>query len=178
MKNREALLERVKTKLEAYIERVEKIDKIERVMSEARELENIVNDVYSSYRKYIKEEVDSIKSEVLKTLQDKADSEELEREIEKSYNSLKAEVESRDITELEEIIVIADKDREQFIAQASGKAKRKERIQLNRIKVVQKYNIENEEEANKYIEELEKEIEELKAKMLKAINENKIVDIR
>jgi hypothetical protein len=178
LKNREALLERVKTKLEAYIERVEKIDKIERVMSEARELENIVNDVYSSYRKYIKEEVDSIKSEVLKTLQDKADSEELEREIEKSYNSLKAEVESRDITELEEIIVIADKDREQFIAQASGKAKRKERIQLDRIKVVQKYNIENEEEANKYIEELEKEIEELKAKMLKAINENKIVDIR
>lgn len=178
LKNREALLERVKTKLEVYIERVEKIDKIERVMSEARELENIVNDVYSSYRKYIKEEVDSIKSEVLKTLQDKADSEELEREIEKSYNSLKAEVESRDITELEEIIVIADKDREQFIAQASGKAKRKERIQLDRIKVVQKYNIENEEEANKYIEELEKEIEELKAKMLKAINENKIVDIR
>lgn len=178
LKNREALLERLKTKLEVYIERVEKIDKIERVMSEARELENIVNDVYSSYRKYIKEEVDSIKSEVLKTLQDKADSEELEREIEKSYNSLKAEVESRDITELEEIIVIADKDREQFIAQASGKAKRKERIQLDRIKVVQKYNIENEEEANKYIEELEKEIEELKAKMLKAINENKIVDIR
>lgn len=57
-------------------------------MSEARELENIVADVDSSYRRCIKDEVDSIKSMVLKTLQDKADSEELEREIEKSYNSL------------------------------------------------------------------------------------------
>lgn len=178
LKTREALLERVEAKLEAYIERVEKIDKIERVMSEARELENIVADVDSSYRRCIKDEVDSIKSEVLKTLQDKADSEELEREIVNDYNSLKSEVDNREIAELEEIIVIADKDREQFIAQASGKAKRKERVQINRVKVTPKYNIESEEEVNRYIEELEKEIERVKADMLKAIKENKIVDIK
>ena len=178
LKTREALLDKIESKLEAFIEKVEKIDKIERVMSETRELENIVDDVYSSYRKCIKDEVEYIKNEVLKTLQDKADSEELEREIEKSYNSLKSEIEIRNITELEEIIVVADKDREQFIAQANGKAKRKERVQINRIRVTQKYNIESEEEVNRYIDELEQELEKLKADMLKAIKENKIVDIK
>lgn len=178
LKNREALLERVQSKFEDYIERVEKISQIEKIMSEARELENIVADIYSSYRKCIKDEVEYIKNEVLKSLQDKVDSEELEREIVNDYNSLKSEVDNREIAELEEIIVIADKDREQFIAQANGKAKRKERVQINRIKVIQKYNIESEEDVNRYIEELEREIESLKANMLKAINENKIVDIK
>ena len=178
LKTREALLDKIESKLEAFIEKVEKIDKIERVMSKTRELENIVDDVHSSYRKCIKDEVEYIKNEILKTLEDKADSEELEREIEKSYDSLKSEVESRDITELEEIIVIADKDKEQFIAQVNGKAKRKERVQINRIRVTQKYNIESEEEVNRYIDELEQELEKLKADMLKAIKENKIVDIK
>lgn len=178
LKTREALLEKVKGKLGTFIEKVEKIDKIERVMSETRELENIVDDIYSNYRKCIKDEVEYIKNEVLKTLQDKADSEDLEREIEKSYDSLKSEIENRNIAELEGVIVIADKDREQFIAQANGKAKRKERVQINRIKVTQKYNIESEEEVNRYIDELEQELERLKADMIKAINENKIVDIK
>lgn len=51
-------------------------------------------------------------------------------------------------------------------------------MQINRIRVTQKYNIESEEEVNRYIDELEQELEKLKADMLKAIKENKIVDIK
>lgn len=72
---------------------------------------------------------------------------------------------------------MAKKDKDGFIQQSNGKAKKKERIKLRRINVTSKYNLETEEQVQLYITELEREIEELKFKMLEAIKKNKIVDI-
>lgn len=48
---------------------------------------------------------------------------------------------------------------------------------MKKIAVKTKYNVATESDVEAYIEELEKEIAALKAKMLEAVKENKIVDI-
>ena len=55
---------------------------------------------------------------------------------------------------------------------------KKQRVSITKPNVKPKINIETEEEVIAYIGEMEKEMNDLKEKMLNAIKESKIVDIK
>ena len=176
LKDRDAILNRVNNNLQDFIEEINKI-KDTNIFLRGRKLENIIFNIETEYRNSIKEEINSIEKELISILEDKTDIEELVKEIKVTYNSFKEEVEKKELENLEKIIEMAKKDKDGFIQQSNGKAKKKERIKLRRINVTSKYNLETEEQVQLYITELEREIEELKFKMLEAIKKNKIVDI-
>lgn len=176
LKDRDAILNRGNNNLQDFIEEINKI-KDTNIFLRGRKLENIIFNIETEYRNSIKEEINSIEKELVSILEDKTDIEELVKEIKATYNSFKEEVEKKELENLEKIIEMAKKDKDGFIQQSNGKAKKKERIKLRRINVTSKYNLETEEQVQLYITELEREIEELKSKMLEAIKGNKIVDI-
>ncbi|MGL5982209.1 MAG: hypothetical protein ACRCZR_02685, partial [Cetobacterium sp.] len=77
----------------------------------------------------------------------------------------------------EGLLKIAESEKDGFENEASGKMVKKQRVSMKKIAVKTKYNVATESDVETYIEELEKEIAALKAKMLEAVKENKIVDI-
>lgn len=177
LEKRDALLERSQDEFAHFIVKIERLESIKNIMSETKELENITTGIENSYKKSVKSELEYIKQEILTTFNDKTDIADLYDEVVKSYDKLKTEAGLRELTELEELIAVALKDKEQFIEQGNGKAKKKERIKLKKVNTISKYNIETEEEAQEYIEKIEDELKKLKEEIFKAIHENKIVDI-
>ena len=110
-------------------------------------------------------------------MEDKDDSEELNKKIRNNYENLKNDIEFKNIEDISQTLEVAEKDRDEFILEANGKAKKKERVKINKIYITAKYNIETEEEVNEYINNIENELKAFKEKVLKAVAENKIVDI-
>ena len=150
---------------------------IQNVMSGSKELENISDEMERLYKNSIKDKINKIQNTALKALKDKDDSEELNKKIRNNYENLKNDIEFKNIEDISQTLEVAEKDRDEFILEANGKAKKKERVKINKIYITAKYNIETEEEVNQYIANIENELKALKEKMLKAVAENKIVDI-
>ena len=69
-------------------------------------------------------------------------------------------------------------EQKQFVSAIEGKAPKKQRVSITKPNVKAKINIETEEEVIAYIGEMEKEMNDLKEKMLNAVKESKIVDVK
>lgn len=177
LKDETEILNRIDKEFDKFNERVKNSKTIQNVMSESKELENISDEMERLYKNSIKDKINKIQNTALKALEDKDDSEELNKKIRNNYENLKNDIEFKNIEDISQTLEVAEKDRDEFILEANGKAKKKERVKINKIYITAKYNIETEEEINEYINNIENELKALKEKMLKAVAENKIVDI-
>ena len=177
LENEEIFIEKLNEKINSFQKRLEVANSIKLIMSEAKELENLFEDIEADYKNSIKIKIDEIKKEALKTLEDKDDVKNLTDKIKENYENLKNDVEYKKIENIKELLEVAERDKEQYIAEASGKAKKKERVRIEKIHIVSKYNIETKEDIEEYIEKIERELKSLKEKMIENIENNKIIDI-
>ncbi|MGF6906029.1 BREX system P-loop protein BrxC [Fusobacterium sp. PH5-44] len=173
---RDILKEKFKGELDKFTDEIGSLTDIS-IFSKKRKLENIIKNLESEYKAAIKKELNDIESNLIKSLEDKDDVGEILREIKTIFGGFVTETENSNIENLEKIIEKANKDKEDFILQGDGKSKKRERVSIKKVIVSAKYNVETVSQVESYIGELEKEIEQLKSEMLKAIKENKIVDI-
>jgi len=177
LKNRIHLLDVATKKIQSFKDEISREMNIQ-TLTKGKKLENIVNDIEFSYRKEIEKEILTLKNETLNALNDKEETDSLRERIEKRFRELITELHKTSIKDIENSLDVALKDKEEFIKEAEGKAKKKERILLHKLKVDSKYNLETKDGINEYFENLEKEINQLKEKALKAIEDKKIVDIK
>lgn len=177
LNNKGFSFDEIQKEFEKFILEIEKANTIKKIMSDNKELENITRKLESSYKKHIKSKLACMEKDIFAKLEDKEDAEELKFEVREKYSSFMDKTDSDEIENLEKIIEVAEGDKEQFILFADGKTKRKERVNLKRIKVSSKFNIETEKEAEDYIKNLEEKLAELKEEIFKSLKNNKIVDI-
>lgn len=177
LNNKEFSFDEIQKEFEIFIIEIEKANTIKKIMSDNKELENITRKLEISYKKHIKSKLACMEKDIFAKLEDKEDAEELRFEVREKYSSFMDKTDSDEIENLEKIIEVAEGEKEQFILSAGGKTKRKERVNLKRIKVSSKFNIETEKEAEDYIKNLEEKLAELKEEIFKSLKNNKIVDI-
>ena len=177
LNNKEFSFNEIQEEFEKFILEIEKADTIKKIMSDNKELENITRKLEISYKKHIKSKLACMEKDIFAKLEDKEDAEELKFEVREKYSSFMDKTDSDEIENLEKIIEVAEGEKEQFILSADGKTKRKERVNLKKIKVSSKFNIETEKEAEDYIKNLEEKLAELKEEIFKSLRNNKIVDI-
>lgn len=173
--DRDIILEKAKDQINKFINEVENT-KGNDVFYKNRRLANIADGIEKSYRQAIRDEISSHEKEAIDSLRDKDETEELAMKIRNSYDKLKKDIDK--VEDLEGLLKIAILDKDGFISEANGKSKKKERIAMRKISIKTKYNLETELDVNTYIDELQEEMRVLKEKMLDAVRENKVVDIK
>lgn len=176
LRERAELLIEVERAFDSFRKEIE-IIRDTNIFTKERRLNNLISGLESDYRGAVRNSVSRYEREILEELEKKDSVEELGRKVRETFEALRSEINSKKIEELEGIVKIAAADREEFINEASGKSVKKQRVSMKRISVKAKYNVATESDVESYIEELEKEIAELKAKMLEAVRENRIIDI-
>lgn len=176
-KNAQELAEKAGKEIKDFIARAKTIKSIKEIMSDRKALENIFTGNENSYRGFAIKKIEDMRAEAISTLSGKEDTSDLINEINNRFDKITEDITQSAMSDIDGILNIAQKDKEQFILQGEGKAKKRARMSLNRIRISPKYNIETEKDAQEYLESIEKQLEELRAKMKEAIKENKIVDI-
>lgn len=174
---RDAVLERSHQKLDNFANRIQTIQDAS-IFLHMSDFIKLVDSIERDYRNSLKEEVLSIESSAFEVTEDKSNVEKLISDIRSTYKNHRSDLDRFELEKLEEIVERAKKDKEGFLSEANGLAKRKERVRLRKINGLAKSNIETKEEVEDYILRLEKEMQELKSKMFLAIEENKIIDIQ
>lgn len=177
LKNRENLFIGATKKIELFKVNISNERSIQ-TLTKGKRLENIVNEIKKSYRDEIKRDLLTLKKETLVSIADKDGVDALEQSLENEFGRLAIDSSRSSIKNIETLVEIAKKEKEGFIKEAEGKAKKKERTSLHKLKVESAYNLESKEDINAYFEKLEREINQLKEKALKAAEEDKIVDIK
>lgn len=175
--NRKELLAQAEIALEGFRKEIEVIGDTN-IFTKERRLNNLISRIESDYRGAIKNIISRYEREILDELEKKDSVEEISRKVRSSFETLRSEVSTKKIQELEGIVKIAETDKEEFINEASGKSVKKQRVSMNKISAKTKYNMATESDVEDYIQELERELIQMKEKMLQAVRENKIVDIR
>lgn len=175
-KESEVFLKKCVNGIESFKKEIESVDDITLFQKERR-LDNIISEIESEYRIHIKKLIENFEKEILEVAEKKDSVEDLIKRVSVAYKELKVEVDSKKLEDLDRVVKLAQNDKDEFISEANGKTVKKQRVTIKKISVKERDNLTTEIEVEKYIEELEKEIESLKNKMLQAIKENKIVDI-
>lgn len=176
LKDRGELLKELERKYEEFKKEIIDI-KDSSIFTKERKLKNTVLDIENSYRRAIRNDISIFEREILEELEKKDSVDELIKRVRLTFENLKSESNTRKIEELGGLLKIAESEKDGFINEASGKMVKKQRVSMKKISIRTKYNVATESDVETYIEELEKEIAVLKAKMLEAVRENKIVDI-
>lgn len=176
LKDKVQLLKEVEEKSEEFKKEIIDI-KDSSIFTKERRLNNTILDIENSYRRGIRNDISTFEREILEELEKKDSVDELIKRVRLTFENLKSECNTRKIEELEGLLKIAESEKDGFKNEASGKMVKKQRVSMKKIAVKTKYNVTTEFDVETYIEELEKEIAALKAKMLEAVKENKIVDI-
>ena len=176
LKDRGELLKELERKYEEFKKEIIDI-KDSSIFTKERKLKNTVLDIENSYRRAIRNDISIFEREILEELEKKDSVDELIKRVRLTFENLKSESNTRKIEELGGLLKIAESEKDGFINEASGKMVKKQRVSMKKISIRTKYNVATESDVETYIEELEKEIAALKAKMLEAVRENKIVDI-
>lgn len=176
LKDKVQLLKEVERKYEEFKNEIVGI-RDSSIFTKERRLNNTILDIENSYRRDIRNYISTFEREILEELEKKDSVDELIKRVRSTFENLKSECNTRKIEELEGLLKIAESEKDGFKNEASGKMVKKQRVSMKKIAVKTKYNVATESDVETYIEELEKEIAALKAKMLEAVKENKIVDI-
>ncbi len=145
----------------------------------SKALSILEQDLRSKFKDSITVKVVDIQNELLSKVKDKADSENISKEISHRFHEIVGQIEGEEkLDNINLYIQTAISEQKQFVSAIEGKAPKKQRVSITKPNVKAKINIETEEEVNAYIGEMEKEMKELKEKMLNAIKESKIVDVK
>ena len=174
----EALVSLVQDKFDKFIESLDTIKDIT-IFHKSKALSNLEQELRSKFKESIIVKVVDIQNELISKLKDKDDSENISKEISHKFHEIVGQIEGEE--KLENIPLYtqtAESEQKQFISAIEGKAPKKQRVSISKPSVKPKINIETEEEVIAYIGELEKEMKDLKEKMLNAIKESKIVDVK
>lgn len=177
LQNRENLLSHATEKIERFKANISSERNIQ-TLTKGKRLENITDEIDRAYKSEIKRELLTLKNETLVKVADKDGEDKLKQNIEKEFVKLITDVSENPIKNIESLIKIAVKEKEGYIKEAEGKVKKKQRISLHKLRVGNAYNLETKEDINAYFEKLEREINQLKEKALKAAGEERIVDIK
>ena len=133
----------------------------------------------NKFKDTITVKVVDIQNELLSKVKDKADSENISKEISHRFHEIVGQIEGEEkLDNINLYIQTALSEQKQFVSAIEGKAPKKQRVSITKPNVKPKINIETEEEVIAYIGEMEKEMNDLKEKMLNAIKESKIVDVK
>ena len=146
-------------------------------LKDDKKLDNIFMKYENLYRNEIRQEIENLRGEALRSLVDKDNVDTLKNQIEESFSSLIQKTRIDHLKTLKHLIDVAKKDKNDFIAEAEGKAKKKERKVIHKLKIYNEYNLESKGAVEEYFAKLEEELNKLKEEALKAIEEEKIVDI-
>ncbi|MGL5798300.1 MAG: BREX system P-loop protein BrxC, partial [Cetobacterium sp.] len=176
LKNKVQLLKEVERKSEEFKKEIVDI-KDSSIFTKERKLNNTILDIEKSYRISIRNDISTSERDVLKELEKKDSVDDLIERVRSTFEKLKSESDTKKLEELEGLLKVAESEKDGFENEVSGKMVKKQRVSMKKIAVKTKYNVATESDVEIYIEELEKEIATLKAKMLEAVKENKIVDI-
>ena len=145
----------------------------------SKALSILEQDLRSKFKDSITVKVVDIQNELLSKVKDKADSENISKEISHRFHEIVGQIEGEEkLDNINLYIQTALSEQKQFVSAIEGKAPKKQRVSITKPNVKAKINIETEEEVNAYIGEMEKEMKDLKEKMLNAIKESKIVDVK
>lgn len=141
------------------------------------QLIKIENQLRVEYIEFVIEKIKVYENEVSNVLKDKDNVDNLIKEVAEYFNNIIIKIESsNNFKEIKRELEKVEEEKNNWINVANGKEKKKERITIKRKKLEGK-SIENKEQAEEYIKQLEKEITEIKENLMKAIEENKRVDI-
>ena len=115
--------------------------------------------------------------EVMDVLKEKDNVDNLIKDVTESFNKSIIKVESSNIIEdIKRELEKAEEEKENWINVANGKEKKKERVSIRRKRIEGK-SLESKEQVEEYIKKLEKDIEDIKGDLLKAVSKNKRVDV-
>ena len=174
----ENLVGLVQDKFDKFIASLDTINDIT-IFHKSKALSNLEQEMRSKFKDSITVKVVDIQNELIAKLKDKDDSENISKEISHKFHEIVGQIEGEEkLDNINLYIQTALSEQKQFISAIEGKAPKKQRVSINKPSVKPKVNIETEEEVIAYISELEKEMNELKEKMLNAIKESKIVDVK
>ncbi|MGL4947757.1 MAG: hypothetical protein ACRC0F_10405, partial [Cetobacterium sp.] len=176
LRDREQLYKESQEKFEEFRREIEVI-KDSSIFTKERRLNNMILDIEKEYRRVIKNRISTFEKETLNELENKDSVQDLMEKVHLTFDSLKGDANSVKIEDLEDLLIVAELDKEGFKNEASGKMVKKARVSMRKIVGKTKYNLVQESDVEEYINGLEKELEILKAKMLEAVKNNKIVDI-
>ena len=142
-------------------------------------LQILEQELRNKFKDTITVKVVDIQNELLSKVKDKADSENISKEISHRFHEIVGQIEGEEkLDNINLYIQTALSEQKQFVSAIEGKAPKKQRVSITKPNVKAKINIETEEEVIAYIGEMEKEMNDLKEKMLNAIKESKIVDVK
>ncbi len=141
------------------------------------QLNKIESQLKAEYIEFVISKVKSFENEVMAVLKEKDNVDELIREVTEAFNKSIIKVESSsEIEVIKRELEKAEEEKENWINVANGKEKKKERISIRRKRIEGK-SLESKEQVDEYIKKLETEIEEIKENLLKAVSENKRIDV-
>ena len=149
------------------------------IFYKTKTLRNLGLELINKFKDTITVKVVDIQNELLSKVKDKADSEIISKEISHRFHEIVGQIEGEEkLDNINLYIQTALSEQKQFVSAIEGKAPKKQRVSITKPNVKPKINIETEEEVIAYIGEMEKEMNDLKEKMLNAIKESKIVDVK
>ncbi len=172
----EEMVSEAEAKYGKLAEQVEK-EKGIKVFQFVHPINKAEKDIKDGYLFKAERQVRAYEKEVVDVLREKDNVDELLNEASKKFQSLIIELESHDnFEEIKRILSDAGDEKENYINIANGKAPKKERVRFC-LKKMSKKNIEKREEVEEYIAALEEKLKKLKEEMLKAVDENKRIDV-
>ena len=137
-------------------------------------LDRAVKDLYKNY---IKNKITSSKAEITEIMQEKDNVEHLVAETNEKFRaSINKIQEAKTISEIEDELDFINDEKQEILNELKGIAKKKEKVVI-KVKRQNRKNIESPEQVDEYISTLEKELKDLRTKLLEAVQSNKKVDI-
>ncbi len=129
------------------------------------------------YKNYIKNKITSSKAEITEIMQEKDNVEHLVAETNEKFRaSINKIQEAKTIAEIENELDFINDEKQEILNELKGIAKKKEKVVI-KVKKQNRKNIESPEQVDEYISTLEKELKDLRTKLLEAVQSNKKVDI-
>ena len=129
------------------------------------------------YKNYIKNKIASSKAEITEIIQEKDNVEHLVAETNEKFRaSINKIQEAKTISEIEDELDFINDEKHEILNELKGIAKKKEKVVI-KVKRQNRKNIESPEQVDEYISTLEKELKDLRTKLLEAVQSNKKVDI-
>lgn len=177
LKNNDSLLEELNITIDKLKNEIDKVKDTSIIITNERKVKNTFNIIEESYRDSIKNKISFIEGETINIIEKKDSVIDLIKRVRESFDHLKNSLKCKELKELNGVLKIAQSEKEEFLNEASGKMLKKERVSIKKVNGKIKYALTTEDEVEKYINDMEKEIYKLKDEMLKAIRENKVVDI-
>ena len=151
--------------------------KDEKVFQLSRHITHIENKIKEEYIKTITRDIRKFEGEAVLAFKDKENGEDSIREITSVYNKMISKISGAgSFEEIQREYQIAEDEKQNWINVSAGKEKKKERVAI-KIGRVETRCIETKEQVEEYIAKYEKELNDTKEKMLRAIEENKRIDI-